>query len=162
MTAANLLAVAAVEAGKYAQSFPFFGVERRGAPVQAFCRIADEPIRIHQNVYKPDHIVVLDASLMKDVDVTEGLKEDGCVIVNCKGKCPVDVKYKTYTVDASEIALRVTGKPFVNTVMLGAVAKATGLVKPENFEPALKERFPGKVADVSMKAIKECYENTKC
>ena len=87
VTAANLLAVAAGHEGKYSRAFPFFGVERRGAPVQAFCRISDKPFRAYQNVYEPDTVVVLDSTLIKDVDVISGLKEGGHAIVNCH-ECP--------------------------------------------------------------------------
>ncbi|MFA5382913.1 MAG: 2-oxoacid:acceptor oxidoreductase family protein, partial [Candidatus Micrarchaeia archaeon] len=82
VTAAELLAIAVGYKGKYSQSFPYFGVERRGAPVQAYCRIDDKPIRVHQNVYTPDYVVVLDPTLISSINVCEGLKKGGTVIVN--------------------------------------------------------------------------------
>jgi len=121
VTAANILAIAAVKQGFYAQSFPYFGVERRGAPVQAFTRIDDKKIDIRMNVYNPDAVVVLDPSLMDVIDVTEGLKEGGIIVINTS-KNPEDFKlgdFKIATVDATKIALEhklgSMAAPIVNT-----------------------------------------------
>ena len=163
VTAAELLAVAAAEDGKYSKSFPFFGVERRGAPVQAFCRVSDKPIRINQNVYEPDMVVVLDPSLIKVVDVCAGLKEGGIIVTNAKqGECPnIEKAEEVYGVDATKIALEEIGKPIVNTAMLGAFAKVTGMVRMESLEKAIMNRFGGKLAEKNIAAIKRCYEETK-
>ena len=163
VTAAELLAVSAAEGGKMTQSFPFFGVERTGAPVQAFCRIDDKPIRVHQNVYEPDVVMVLDASLLPVVDVCSGLKKGGIVIVNTKKKKEeLGLKAdKVFTVDASKVAEQYLGRrDRVNTVMLGAFAKVTGLVPMDALKKAISHRFKGDVAEKNIKAIEECYNST--
>jgi len=163
VTAANLLAVAASLDGKYSRSFPFFGVERRGAPVQAFCRVADKVIRKHQHVYDPDYAVVLDASLLPNVDVCMGLTGRGGVIVNCS-KQAKDLELKTdnvYVVDATSIAIKHIGRPIFNTAMLGAFAKVSGWVTLESLKEAIKGRFSPEVAEKNIKAAEECYESVK-
>ncbi|MEM3400067.1 MAG: pyruvate ferredoxin oxidoreductase subunit gamma [Candidatus Micrarchaeia archaeon] len=156
VTAASLLAMAAGDEGKYSQAFPFFGVERRGAPVTSFCRISDEPIKIHQYIYKPDIVVVLDPSLLGKVDVCEGLKEGGIVIVNSKERISLPTK-NAYFVDASGIAIKHIGKPIVNTAMLGAFAKVTNLVHIDGLKKAIGEVFKGELAEKNIRAIEECY-----
>lgn len=162
VTAAELLAVAAAEGGKFTQAFPFFGVERTGAPVQAFCRIDDRPVRVHQNVYEPDVVVVLDASLLSVVDVCAGLKKGGTVIVNTKKKKEeLGLKAeKVFTVNATEIAMKHLGRPIVNTAMLGAFAKVTGLIPLDALKRAIQHRFKGELAEKNIKAIEECFSST--
>lgn len=168
VTAAELLAVAAGEEGKSSQSFPVFGVERRGAPVASFCRIDDKQIRIHQQVYNPDFVVVLDEGLLDGVDVASGLKENGVIIVNSKcdasalnEKLKPKGGMKVFVVDATGIALKNLGKPIVNTAMLGAFAKASGLVTLESVKKAVNERFEGKMAEKNAKAVEECFNELK-
>ncbi len=163
VTATELLAVAATMEGKHAQAFPFFGVERRGAPVKSFCTIDDKPIRIHQYVYNPRHIVILDSSLSSRPDILEGFDEDGIVIVNTsKPKEKISLKAKNlFVVDATAIALKHIGQPIVNTAMLGAFIKATKLVSIESVKEAIKERFPAKLAEGNIRAIEECYNETR-
>lgn len=163
MTSAELLAEAAFYAGKEAQAFPFFGVERRGAPVQAFCRIDEKKIRLHQNVYEPDYLVVLDDSLFSSVNVFEGLKDNGTAVIASK-KPASDFKapkpgQKVFTVDAYEIARSVLGKPIVNTSMLGAFAKITGLVPIDKVKQAVSERFSGALAEKNAAAVQKCYDS---
>ncbi len=165
VTAANILAIAAVEQGFYAQAFPFFGVERRGAPVQAFTRIDDKRIDLRMNVYNPDTVVVLDPTLMSVVDVTSGLKEGGIIIVNTSKK-PEDFNFPGYrvaTVNATEIALRnhlgSQAAPIVNTAILGAYAKAVGNVDIEYVVKAIRENAPAKKEENAL-AAKEAYEQT--
>jgi 2-oxoisovalerate ferredoxin oxidoreductase gamma subunit len=166
VTAANILASAAFKEGKYVQAFPFFGVERRGAPVTAFTRIDDKPIRIKTQIYEPDIVVVLDPSLLDTVDVTAGLKEGGIVIINTeKSKEEVLEKLKRKPaklalVDATGIALEVLGLPITNTAILGAVAKATGLVKLESVQEAIKETFSGTLGEKNAKAAEEAFNKT--
>lgn len=159
VTAAELLAVAITMGGKYAQAFPFFGVERRGAPVKSFCMIDDKPIRVHQIVYDPDYVVILDASLIGRPDILEGLKKNGVVIVNSsKPKNQIKLKAKNlFVVDATSIALKHIGKPIVNTAMLGAFIKATNLVPLDSVKEAIKERFSPPLAEKNVSAIEECY-----
>jgi 2-oxoacid:acceptor oxidoreductase gamma subunit (pyruvate/2-ketoisovalerate family) len=164
VTAANILAMAAFKEGYYAQSFPFFGVERRGAPVQAFTRLDEKPIDVRMNVYSPDAIIVLDPSLLDVVNVTEGLKEDGTIVINTSKKpSDYDFGYKVATVDATSIALAhklgSSASPIVNTAILGAYSKAIKNVGIDNIMLAIKERAPAKKEENAM-AAKEAYEKT--
>ncbi|ETA68021.1 pyruvate ferredoxin oxidoreductase subunit gamma [Methanolobus sp. WCC1] len=164
VTAAELLAVAAFADGKFSQAFPAFGVERRGAPVQAFTRINNEPIRLRSQIYEPDYVIVQDPTLLEVVDVASGLKEDGILIINSDfdaDKFDLDTKAKIMTVNATKIALDIIGRPIVNTVLLGAFAGATGEIEPESIMEAVKERFPGKVGDRNAEAIQEAYTMMK-
>jgi pyruvate ferredoxin oxidoreductase gamma subunit len=160
VTAAILLGMAAFEEGKYSQAFPFFGVERRGAPVMAYTRIDDRFIRTRQRVYEPDYVVVLDPTLMEAVNVVEGLKDGGMVVINTVSE-PEDVELETcakvFTVDATTIALEELGMPIYNTPMLGAFAKASGLVKLESVIKAVEQRFSGKIAEKNANAIKRTF-----
>lgn len=164
VTAAELLAVAAFADGKFSQAFPAFGVERRGAPVQAFTRVSDEPIRLRSQIYEPDYVIVQDPTLLEVVDVASGTKNGGVIIINTEyppEKFDLNTDAKIMTVDATKIALDVIGRPIVNTVLLGAFAGATGEVNPESIMEAVKERFPGKVGDKNAEAIKKAYDMTK-
>lgn len=158
VTAAEILAKSAFEDGKFAQAFPFFGVERRGAPVMAFTRISDEPIRRRDQVYEPDYVVVLDDGLMNVVDVYSGLKEDGGVIVNTTDESKVAGKSKAYIIDATGIALENLGVNIVNTVMLGSFAKKSGTITIESLLKVIKESFPGKVGEKNAVAAKIAYD----
>ncbi|MBM4462679.1 MAG: pyruvate synthase [Chloroflexi bacterium] len=164
VTSAELLALAAIAEGKYALAFPTFGPERRGAPVQAFVRTDNKPIRIRAEVRQPDAVVVLDPGLLNIVDVSSGLKEKGIVIVNTK-KTPEQIKslfgnrWSVATVDASTIALKTLGVPIVNTTMLGAIIKATSVVEISSLEEPLKHRF-GERAGRNLEACKKAFEMT--
>jgi pyruvate ferredoxin oxidoreductase gamma subunit len=159
ITAAYLLAKAAGLDGKYTQAFPAFGVERRGAPVKSFCRISDRPITLRSHVYSPDHIIVLDSTLMDLPEITEGLNSNSIAIVNTKE--PQVLKQKTYSYDATSLALEVLGKNIVNTAMLGVFSKATGLVSIRSVEKTLAEEFPPKLASLNKKLVRMAYKNTK-
>ena len=166
-TASELLARAAIHEGKYIQSFPEFGPERMGAPVKAYTRISDEPINLHCAVYNPDLSIVMDPTLMATVPVAAGLGKKGILIINTT-KEPKKLKEElemaegsVWTVPATEIAMRILGRLITNTAMLGAVARATEIVKMENIEQALKERFPGPLAEKNMGVIKEAYKEAK-
>ncbi len=165
VTAATILAKAAISEGKWAQAFPAFGPERRGAPVLAFTRISDSRITIRSAVYHPDVIVILDPTLTKTVDVKSGLKEDGIAIFNSTKK-PLDIKNelnilgKIATVDATKIAVETLGKPISNTAILGAFVKAVGIVKIDSMIDATKEIFAGDVDGRNANAIKRSYEET--
>lgn len=159
VTASELLAIAAFKDGKFSQAFPSFGPERTGAPVEAYCRIADKFISLRTHVYEPDYILVLDESLLSVVDITKGLKKSGVIIINSEKK--PSLKFKTYTINANKIALGVLGRPIVNTAMLGAFAKATKLISLKSIEEAIKERFPPELAKKNITAIKQAYEEAK-
>ncbi len=161
MTAAELIAFAAFEGGVYAQAFPAFGVERRGAPVQAFVRFSDAKIRLRSQIYEPDYIIVQDPTLIKDVDVFMGMKAGGIAIVNTEkpdfgARVPEGVK--VYTIDATTIALEELGVPITNTTLMGAFAAATGEIQLEPLEHALRSRFSGALADKNIKAAERAYD----
>jgi 2-oxoisovalerate ferredoxin oxidoreductase gamma subunit len=165
VTAAMILAKAAISEGRWAQAFPAFGPERRGAPVLAFTRISDSPITIRSEIYQPDVIVILDPTLPKTIDVKSGFKEDGTAIFNSTKK-PSDIKNelnifgKVATVDATKIAIETLGKPISNTAILGAFVKAVSIVKIDSIIDATKEVFPGDVDGKNANAIKRSYEET--
>ncbi len=163
VTTAELLAQAAISEGKYAQAFPSFGPERRGAPVQAFNRIdSREPVRIRADINQPDVVVVLDPSLLGKVNVTSGLKEGGWVIINTRKtakeiKSEFGIKNPVATVNATKIAREVLGVPIVNTTMLGAVVKMTGIIDKKSAHAPLSTRF-GRLGDRNIKAMETAYE----
>ncbi len=163
VTAAEILAVAVAMDGKRSQSFPVFGVERRGSPVTAFCRIDDKPIAVHQKVYNPDIVVVLDQTLVEAVNVCEGLSSNGTVIINTtKGKNDFKLPAKNlFVIDATNIARRNTGTVIVNTAMLGALAKAANTVSLESLKKAVDIRFNPRIAEGNKKAVEECYNSVK-
>ena len=164
VTAAQLLAHAAFIESKWVQAFPYFGAERRGAPVKAFARISDAPILLHSQIYNPDYIIVLDPNIYKIADVTEGLKKDGIIVMNTTKKPEaVDLKGRRIaTVDATGVALElgllVAGLPVVNTSILGAFAKATGEVKLESILKAIKETWSGSTGEKNAKAAELAYK----
>lgn len=165
VTSAELVAQAAINEGRYAQAFPAFGAERRGAPVVAFVRInPDEPIRVRAEVAEPDVVVVLDPGLLRIVDVTSGLKVTGMLVVNTK-KQPEQIRqefslnWSLATVDATKIARELLGVPIVNTSMIGALLKATEVVKLESLFEPLRQRF-GRLAERNIEAMKRAHEET--
>ncbi|MGA9387202.1 MAG: 2-oxoacid:acceptor oxidoreductase family protein [Candidatus Bathyarchaeia archaeon] len=167
-TASELLARAAIAEGKHIQSFPEFGPERMGAPVTAFTRISTEPIRLHCAVYNPDVVAVLDPTLLKSVNVADGLNEEGGdIIVNTKDT-PAAIrkqlgsgKGKLWTVPATEISIKILNMPITNTAMLGAVARVTGIVSLQTVEKMVKGRFRPDVAEKNFAVVKEAYAEVK-
>ncbi len=164
VTSAELVATAAIAQGKYAQAFPSFGPERRGAPVAAFIRVSDTQIRTREKVYTPDIVLVLDPSLPGLVNVVEGLKEGGIVILNTElSESEVREKFgiqsRLAMVDATKIATEELGLPITNTTMLGALLKATGIVDKEPLFEALEKRF-GRLAEKNKKALERAMNET--
>ncbi len=164
-TASLLLADAAFNTGKYIQGFPEYGPERMGAPITAYNRIGNTPIRIHSNIYEPDYVVVVDDSLLEAVDVTAGLKPDGAIVINTT-KSGNELKPllngytgDVYTIDARKISLETLGKYFPNTPMLAAIVKVSGVIEEKDFladmEGSFKHKFAKKpeVIDGNMKAL---------
>jgi 2-oxoacid:acceptor oxidoreductase gamma subunit (pyruvate/2-ketoisovalerate family) len=149
VVASQILAAALFKEGKFVQSFPAFGVERRGAPVAAFVRISDRPILLRCEIYHPDHLVVLDPTLIYAIDVTAGLKESGWIIIN-SDRSPKDfrlpARFRVATVDANRIAvehrLGNPANPLVNTAILGAFARITSLVGLAPLLEAVREAVP--------------------
>jgi len=165
--AAQALAAAAFHEGNYALAFPFFGAERRGAPVLAFTRVDSKKIRQRTQVYKPDIVVVLDDKLMGYVDVTAGLKDGGLLIVNSPlppEKIKTERPVKTATVDATGVALEILGAPVTNSAVLGAIAKATGLVKIASVERGIMDVFGARLGEKGGRknadAAKKSFEKT--
>ena len=165
VTSAELLAQAAISEGKYAQAFPSFGPERRGAPVLAFVRISgQEPIRIRAEITQPDVVVVLDPRLLGIVNVTAGLKENGILVINTRRSFEdVEAQFKTKCklakVDATSIAREILGIPITNTTMVGALVRATGVVKLESLVEPLRRRF-ARLAERNIKVMQKAYEET--
>jgi pyruvate ferredoxin oxidoreductase gamma subunit len=172
-TASLLLADAAFNTGKYIQGFPEYGPERMGAPITAYNRISNTPIRIHSNIYEPDYVVVVDDSLLEAVDVTAGLKPDGAIVINTT-KSGNELKPllngytgDVYTIDARKISLETLGKYFPNTPMLAAIVKVSGVIEEKDFladmEGSFKHKFAKKpeVIDGNMKALKMALNEVK-
>ncbi len=166
VTAAELLSVAAFLEGKHAQAFPSFGSERMGAPVVAFCRIADSEIRLREPVQKPDALIVQDATLFKAIDVLEGLKPDGFLLVNSSrhlaeiGLDGTAAKLPTghaHSVSATDLALKFVGRPAPNTALLGAFTALHGLVSLASVHEAIRQAFPGKVGEANVTAAAEAH-----
>jgi 2-oxoisovalerate/pyruvate ferredoxin oxidoreductase gamma subunit len=171
VTAANLLASAALQDGnKGVQAFPFFGAERRGAPVRAFTRIADEEIHLRSEIYNPDIVIVLDESIMEIVDVLKGVKEDGKILINTRKK-PRDFEfskqYHVATVDATSIALKydilVGGIPVVNTPILGSIPKILNRVTLQSIQQVIKSKWTGKkeLGERNVKATQDAFDQTE-
>lgn len=172
-TAALLLAEVAFKTGKCAQGFPEYGPERMGAPITAYDRISDEPIRVHSNIYTPEYVVVVDETLLECVDVTRGLKEDGAILINtARSKEEIKpllngYKGKVYTVDARKIAMDALGKNFPNTPMLAAIVKVTGAIDEHTFLNEMQGSFEHKFAKKpevvkgNMLALKTAFEEVK-
>ncbi len=157
VTAARLIALAAIRDGKYATAFPFYGAERRGAPVVSFVRIDEKPIKVYSQIRKPDMVIVLDTSVMETVDVFHGLKSGGTVFLN-SAHTPDFEGYRNYNVDLTGIALRenlvVAGSPILNTPVLGALAKLAIITK-ESAKKAIAEMFSD---ERNIKAAEVAYQ----
>ena len=165
VTSVEILAVAAIEEGKYAQGFPSFGPERRGAPVAAFNRVDNKRIKIRSGIYRPDAVVVLDESLIGLVNVADGLKQNGVLIVNTAKTAKelqkaIHFKGRIATVDATAIAREELGVPITNTTMLGALIKATRIVKLTSLKSPVEHRF-GRLAQKNLAAAKRAYNEVK-
>lgn len=170
-TAASLLAQTALELGKFIQAFPEYGPERAGAPMKAFTRIADGPITIHCGVNSPEVVVVIDPTLLESIDVTEGLDDNGVLLVNTV-QTPDAIREmlkfkagKVFTVDATKIALECLKLPMPNMPMLGALIKATGLVSLDDLKENIKKKFLKKIGEEKVKGnidgIQRAYEEVK-
>lgn len=171
VTAAKSLAETALHEGKYVQAAPEYGPERAGAPLRAFNRISDQPIRLHSAVVSPQVVVVLDPTLVGIVDITEGTPEDATIVINSPD-APEKIRKKmglrgrkVYTVDATKIALETLGRPIPNTPMMAALVRVTGLLKLENLlqqiEKTLGKKFVAKVVEGNLQAVKRAYEEVK-
>jgi pyruvate ferredoxin oxidoreductase gamma subunit len=170
VTAAELLSMAAFREGKFAQAFPSFGSERMGAPVMAFCRIDDAAIRLREPVVNPDAVLVQDATLLHAVDVFQGLRGDGYVVIN-SARRPEDLGLgdlvhrlrpgRVRTVPATKLAMELIGKPLPSAGLLGAFAALTGQVHLASIEGALAERFSSRTAEGNAAVARRAYLNLK-
>ena len=165
-TASLLLAQAGLKEEKNIQSFPAFGPERAGAPITAFTRISDEKIQLHSSIYEPDVVVVLDPTLMGPA-VAEGIQKGTKLIVNTSESAD-DVRNKlglkgveTWTVDATDLAIKLLGRPITNTAMLGTIVRATGVVELDSLLAVVKERFEGKIGELNIELVKKAYEEAR-
>lgn len=164
VVASKILADALAKEGNYVQAYPEFGVERRGAPVFAFIRIDNKPIYDKSKIYNPDHVVVVDPTLVEAIDVTEGLKDGGYIIIN-SDRPPQHFKFpdqfQVFTINATEIAVKhrlgTLAAPIVNTAITGAVIKVLNLTRLESLVEAIREGVPFKPED-NIKAAIEAYE----
>ncbi len=166
VTAAELIAIAAFNDGKKAQAFPSFGVERTGAPIEAFARIAKESIRTREHVYSPDVLIIQDPTLLGTVDVAHGANENTIVIINTtkqKSEIRKLLPLKNiYAIDATKIALDIIGKNLMNTVILGAFAQVTGLVSLPALKKAVEQKFGSKgeeIVNKNIQAIEKAYKS---
>ncbi len=167
VTAAELLSVAAFREGRHAQAFPSFGSERTGAPVVAFCRIDEQPIRLREPILAPDALLIQDPTLLHQVDVFGGLVKGGYILINTRRSFE-DLGLAEFvrgfspdhlcTVPATEMALKHVGRPLPNAALLGGFAALTGRVSLESVAAAIREKFPGKVAEANVAAATAAFE----
>lgn len=170
VTAAEVLSVAAFLEGRHAQAFPSFGSERTGAPVVAFCRIADQEIRLREPIMEPDAIIVQDPTLLHQVEVFAGLRKTGFVLLN-SSRSFEDLglhdlvagmtAQRLLTLAATEISVKHFGRPIPNVTLLGGFAALTGLIRLESLHTAIGEKFSGKVRDGNIAAASEAYDQVK-
>jgi len=167
VTANEILAGAALLEGKYMKAFPEFGPERMGAPIRAFARISDEPIKVHSQVYFPDYVIVLDPTLIGNINVLEGLKKEGALVANyAEGtdhlRKALNTDLNVHAVDASKIALETIGKPMANTAMLGALVRVSNVVKLESIVMELRSKLgsklPEKVVEKNVQSVERAYQ----
>lgn len=173
VTAAKVLGEACLRAGKFVQAFPEFGPERMGAPVRAYNRVSEEPIRLHSQVTNPKYVLIADPSLIASVNVTDGTPEDAVFIVNTQ-KAPEEMRKElglsargahVYTVDATNISLETIGRFLPNTPLLGALAKVTGIISLEalleNFKENYSKKFSPKVMEGNVSAMNRGFNEVK-
>lgn len=167
VTAAELLSVAAFEEARHAQAFPSFGSERTGAPVVSFCRISDDPIRTREPILEPDAVIVVDPTLLRQVNVLGGLRPDGYVLINSSRTLEelrlqelleTDHPERRRTVPATELAREHLGRPLPNVALLGSFAALTGVVSIESLITAVKQRFTGEVGEGNAAAATAAYQ----
>jgi pyruvate ferredoxin oxidoreductase gamma subunit len=169
VTAGKVLAETALDTGQYFQAFPDYGPERMGAPIKAYTRLSPEPINVHSQIEEPNVVLVLDPTLLGTVPVTEGLREDGVLLVNTP-QSPTEIRKRTgfetgkvCTVDASHIAIEEIGREITNTPMIGALARATGLFDIDDLIEQTRKRFTKlmmkqDIIDANVRAMRRAAE----
>ncbi|MCB1956749.1 MAG: 2-oxoacid:acceptor oxidoreductase family protein [Rhodocyclaceae bacterium] len=170
VTGAEMLSIAAFLEGKHAQAFPSFGSERTGAPVVAFCRIDTKEIRLREPIMAPDALIIQDPTLLQSVDVFQGLKKDGYILLNSGrgfdalgiGEFVADFRQdRICCLPATEIAIKHLGRPMPNAVLLGGFAAISGAITLESVHAAIRDKFSGKVADANVAAATDAFETVK-
>jgi pyruvate ferredoxin oxidoreductase gamma subunit len=158
---AQFMAIAALEDGKYGQAFPFLGGggERRGKPIVAFCRLSDEPIRVRSHIHEPDYVIVQDATIQKEVDVEQGLKPGGAILINTdKDVRELGIRHpNAFAISADDLARRILGRPIINTALLGVFAGFSRELSLEAVLKAVQSKFPGELGEKNARVVKESY-----
>ena len=158
---AQFMAIAALENGKYGQAFPFLGGggERRGKPIMAFCRLDHKPIRVRSRITEPDYVIVQDATILDEVDVEEGLKADGLVLINTdQDVSRLGLKTgNALATSAEELARRILGRPIINTALLGTFAGLSKELSLESVLKAVRSKFPGELGEKNARVVEESY-----
>lgn len=166
VTAAEMLSVAAFNEGRYAQAVPSFGSERTGAPVVAFCRIDDRPIRTREPIVEPDALIIQDPTLLHSIDVFGGLKQEGYILLNSSrsfsdlGLGDLAKRFSAHhllTVPATDLAMKHLGRPLPNAVLLGGFAAISGVISLPSVLTAIRQRFTGRVADGNIAAAEAAF-----
>jgi pyruvate ferredoxin oxidoreductase gamma subunit len=158
---AQFMAIAALEDGRYGQGFPFLGGggERRGKPIVAFCRLSDLPIRVRSHVHEPDYVIVQDSTILNEVNVEDGLKPDGAIVINTdKNVRDLGIKSRNaVAISADELARRILGKPIINTALLGTFAGFSKELSLNAVMKAVRKKFPGKLGEKNAQIVEESY-----
>ena len=162
---AQFMAIAALEDGKYGQAFPFLGAggERRGKPIVAFCRLSEEPILPRCRVSEPDYVIVQDATIFGEVNVLNGLKPGGAVLINSRRRSdqlglPTDAPFRVFCFSAEDLAQSILGRPIMNTALLGAFSALTQELTLEAVLKAVHRKFPGAMGEKNAQIVKASYE----
>ncbi len=163
ITTARILGEAYFVKGVYAYAFPHFGAARMGAPMNAFVRVDDKPVRMRSQIYEPDFVIIVDATLMRGFNCLSGLSDDGIAIVSQREGIQIPkpkLKQKIYVIPANKIAQETIGRPLGNTALLGAYAAATGQIDLETMQKAVGKRFAGKdkIQQGNLEAVKRGFE----
>jgi pyruvate ferredoxin oxidoreductase gamma subunit len=161
---AQFMAIAALEDDRFGQAFPFLGGggERRGKPIMAFCRLDTRPIRLRCRVAEPDYVIVQDATILSELDVTEGLKPGGLILINTERdlrRLGLEASgFRTFTFSGEALARRVLGRPIINTALLGAFAAVTGEISLGAATRAVRDKFPGALGEKNAQVVEESYQ----
>ncbi len=162
MVLAQFMAIAALEDEKYGQAFPFLGGggERRGKPISAFCRISDRAIRVRSHIREPDYVIVQDSTILGEVDVENGLKPDGAVLINTdKNVRDLGLKHgNVFAISADQLVRRILGRPIINTALLGTFAGLSKELSLEAVLKAVRSKFPGELGEKNAQVVEESYQ----
>jgi pyruvate ferredoxin oxidoreductase gamma subunit len=161
ITTATILGYAYFLEGKYPYAFPNFGAARMGAPMNAYVRVDERPVRLRSQIYEPDYLLIVDPTLMRGYNCFAGLRDNGVAIINgedCVGVPKLKATQKVFNVPANDIAMKTIGRPLGNTALIGAFCAATGEITLDMLSETIKKRFSGKSADANIEAAKQGYE----